>query len=67
MKRQWQVKRTVKESLDAQRRWDRAYLLILEITRSIEPGQEQPKAEVEHASSNICAGIDPTANPSANH
>ncbi len=67
MKHQWQVKRTVKESPDGQKRWDRAYLLVLAITRSIEPGQEQPKAEVNHASSDLCPGIDPTASPSANH
>jgi len=67
MKHQWQVKRTVKESPDGQKRWDRAYLLVLEITRSIETGQEQPKAEVNHASSDVCPGIDPTTGASANH
>ena len=49
MKHEWQVKRTVKESPDGQKRWDRAYLLVLELTQPIEPGQGQSKAEVNHA------------------
>ncbi len=67
MKHEWQVKRTVKESPDGQKRWDRAYLLVLELTQPIEQGQGQPKAEVNHASSDLCPGIDPTAGPNADH
>lgn len=67
MKHQWQKKRTVKESPDGQRRWNQAYLLILEITRTIEESRGQPTAEVNHASSDLCPGIDPTTGASANH
>lgn len=35
MKRQWQVQRTVKQSEDGQKRWDQAFLLILEIPQML--------------------------------
>ncbi len=65
MKRQWKIRRNVKEIPDAQSRWDRAYRLILEIAHSVEENQSQTKAEVRHASSNLCQGIHPTAGSSA--
>ncbi len=65
--RQWQVKRTVKESADGQKRWDRAYLLVLEIAQIVQQSQGTPNTEVNHASSDLCPGIDPTAGPSPNH
>ena len=67
MKRQWQKKRTVKESPDGQQRWDQAYLLILEMTRSIEQTKNQPKVEVNDASSDICQSIDPATSTNPDH
>lgn len=67
MKRQWQVKRTVKETEDGQKRWDRAYLLVLEIARSVEQSQETPSLEVSHASSDLCPRIDPKTSTSPDH
>lgn len=66
MQRQWRVQRTIQEYEDGQKRWDRAYLLVLEIARSIEESQEKPIMEVNHASSNLCPGIDPTSGNSSN-
>lgn len=65
--RQWRVKRTVKETEDGQKRWDRAYLLLLEIAQAIQQSQETPNAEVNHANSDLCPGFDPTAGPSPDH
>jgi hypothetical protein len=44
MKRQWKIHREVQEYPNGQDRWDRAYLLILEIARNseIDPGQPKP-------------------------
>ena len=67
MKRQWQIKRTVKELEAGQKRWDRAYLLLLEIARSAEQNQAAQETEANHASSDLCARIDPTPGPSADH
>jgi sulfur transfer protein SufE len=67
MKHQWQIQRTVKESVDGQKRWDQAYRLLLTISQSVEQHQEKPAVEVNHASSNVCPRIDPTPGTSANH
>jgi hypothetical protein len=67
MKHQWQIQRTVKEISEAQKRWDRAYILILEITQSVEQSQTKPIMEMNHASSDVCPRIDPTPGTSANH
>jgi hypothetical protein len=66
MKHQWQIQRTVKEISVGQKRWDRAYLLILEITQSVEQSQTKPAVEVNHASSDLCPGIDPAPVSSPN-
>ncbi len=65
--RQWQVKRTEKASADGQKRWDRAYLLVLAIAQAVQQSQETPNAEVNHASSDLCPGINPTAGASPDH
>lgn len=67
MKRQWKIQRKVQEHPDGQSRWDRAYLLVLEIARSIEVDQMQTSLEVQHASSDLCESVDPTPSTSANH
>jgi hypothetical protein len=66
MKRQWQVHRTVKQSEDGQKRWDRVFLLILEIPQKVESNQAETKEEVNHASSDLCPGIDPESGARSN-
>ena len=66
MKRQWKIHRDVKEYPDGQSRWDRAYLLVLEIARSVEAHQMLTSLEVQRASSDLCEGIDPTPSTSSN-
>jgi len=63
MKHQWKIQREVKEYPDGQKRWDLAYLLILEIARSAEEKQQTVILEVSHASSNLCEGLDPASSP----
>ena len=70
MKRQWQVQRQVVVIPDGQRRWDRAYQLLMEWTT---PGLSPPPAtadgerirEVRHASSDLRAGLDAAAGADA--
>jgi hypothetical protein len=57
----------VKECADGQKRWDRAYLLVLEIAQSVEQRQEKPVVEVNHANSDLCPSIDPAPDASPNH
>ena len=68
-KKSWKIARTVQERQDGQKRWDRAYLLVLEIAQSASPSitQEAAQMEVDHASSNLCPGINPTSGPDPNH
>ncbi len=65
MKRQWKLRRQVVEYPDGQRQWDRAYLLLLEIAHSVEANQTQTSPEVQHASSDLCAGVDSAPGTSA--
>ena len=66
MKRQWKIYRELQECPNGQSRWDRAYLLALEIAHSVEVSQMQPILEVQHASSDLCTGLDPAPSPSPN-
>jgi hypothetical protein len=78
MRHQWRLCRTLQEHRDGQRRWDRAYQLLLEWAQTpapvpAEPGQNpllplpQPVTknclEVTHARRDLCPRVDPTANP----
>ena len=67
MKRQWKIRREVQEYPNGQDRWDRAYLLILEIAHSVDANPGQPSLEVSHASSDLCAGIDTTSSIGSDH
>ena len=58
MKRQRKIERTFKETPDGERRWERAYRLLLEIAQATDPQQTTQGAEECHASSNLCPGID---------
>ncbi len=66
MKRQWNIHREVQEYSDGQSRWDRAYLLVLEIAQSVEAIPIQTSLEVQHANSDLCAGLDTAPSPSSN-
>ena len=65
MKRQWKIKRTGKEYPDGEKRWSRAYQLLLEIGGSIEQQPIEKEPEENHASSNLCQSINvqPGAEP----
>ena len=65
MKRQWNIHRQVVGYPDGQRRWDRAYLLLLEIAHSVEANQTGTSPEVQHASSDLCASVDSASGTSA--
>ena len=82
MRHQWRLCRTLQEHRDGQRRWDRAYQLLLQWapapdTPASEPGQ-RPRLvlpqlmanntlEITHAGSNLCPRLDPAANPDPDH
>lgn len=82
MRHQWRLCRTFQEHRDGQRRWDRAYQLLLQWAQAPEgpppePGQRpclalhDPVAthslEVTHGSSDLCPGLNPAANPDPDH
>ena len=65
MKRQWEVRRQVQPVMDAARRWDRAYMLILgwsalgsrpTLTEASAPSP--PAQEVIHEDGGVCARLD---------
>ncbi len=63
MRRTWQVRRTWKQEPDGQRRWDRAYRLLLEWAVATHPPQEEP----DHASGLLRTGIDRPATTGTDH
>jgi hypothetical protein len=60
MKHQWTICRQVQEHLGGQRRWDRAYQLILEIAESLDHNPIKSPLEVDHASSHLRPSINST-------
>jgi hypothetical protein len=74
MKRQqWTVRRRTVGHAAAQRRWDRAYQLLLQ-TGAAPPGTPALPAalwdaaeESRHASSRLCSGLEPAPGPGADH
>jgi hypothetical protein len=81
MRHQWRLRRTFQEHQDGQRRWDRAYQLLLEWGQApdaprLDPSQRPSIAhhqlittpvEVPYACSDLCSGLDPAPNPDAAH
>lgn len=65
MKRQWKLCRRVKEYPGGQKRWEKAYLLLMEIGHSSEANQTRTSPEVQYANSDLCAGVDPAPGISA--
>ena len=63
MKRQWRVRRELLATPDGHQRWDRAYQYLLgwtspDVADPMTAASERQTAEVEHASSNLRAGVD---------
>jgi hypothetical protein len=81
MRHQWRLCRTFQEHQDGQRRWDRAYQLLLQWAQApdappAEPSQRpsialsQPLTQIleaTHARSDLCPGLDPAASTDADH
>ena len=68
MKHQWKIYREVQECPNGQNRWDRAYLLVMEIARDVEIKQTRMTSlEVQHASSDLCPCLDTAPSASSNH
>jgi hypothetical protein len=70
MKRKWQVHRSVVERSDGQRRWDRAYQLLLrwamEPSGAPLPGGASSQ-ENEHEDRVVCPSLDALSNAKSNH
>ena len=66
MKKQWKIHREVQEYPNGQSRWDRAYLFVMEIARTVEVMKIQTSLEVQHASSDLCTSFDPAPSPNPN-
>lgn len=62
MKRQWKIKRTEKEYPDGEKRWSRAYQLLLEIAQSTEVQPTEKETEERHASSNLRQSVNTESN-----
>lgn len=73
-KRSWRIRRDSVSSPDAQRRWDRAYQLLIEWNRAA-PQEQEPDRGVREAmpqeeydeSGNLCARVYTTAGTNTNH
>ncbi len=70
---QWVVRRQPVGHPTAQRRWDRAYQLLLQATAAPPGLPAFPAAprdaaeESRHASSRLCPGLEPAPSPGADH
>jgi hypothetical protein len=74
MKRQqWMVRRQPVGHPTAQRRWDRAYQLLLQATvapaslSALPPAPRDAAEESHHAGGRICSGFEPASGPGADH
>jgi hypothetical protein len=65
MRRTWQVRRSWTEDLDGQRRWDRAYQLLLRWT--VAARQPPTEEEGNDASGILRAGVDGATAARADH
>lgn len=71
MKRKWQVRRSVVERSDGQRRWDIAYQLLVRWAMEEPTGDplpdSTPSQENEHEDRPVCPSIDVLSNAKSNH
>jgi hypothetical protein len=71
-KRHWQIRRQFQPTADGARRWDQVYQYLLHWTTPTEPSTVPApsltrQAEVTHEHSDLCPGIDRTADAGPNH
>ena len=72
VKHAWRVRRELQGSPDGQRRWDRAYQLLLEWTAtdgqlpSVAQGEVEAQ-EGKHESGDLRAGVNPAPGTAADH
>jgi len=70
MKKEWQVRRTVVEYSDGQRRWDYTYQFLLRWMMEQSMGQQPmglPSQENDHEDRPLYASIDQPANAKSKH
>jgi hypothetical protein len=72
MKHQWRVRRQTTPYADGQRRWDRAYQLLLQwatTSTGLAPADARATGdqEVRDACGRVCPGLDHDPSPSTDH
>ena len=72
MKRKWEVRRSLDQRTDGQRRWDIAYQRLLQWTQAVAAGPDQGPApittqEVNDESRHLCPCLDPTPTTEPDH
>ena len=65
MNRTWHVHRDVAPHPDGQRRWDRAYQLLLQWAEQVSAQVSNTPQEDHHANRPVCPGFDSAATPDA--
>lgn len=69
MKKRWRIQRSLLATPDGQQRWDRAYQALLGWAEQAMVVSvvtcDQGTTEAQHASSGLCARVDPATGPSA--
>jgi hypothetical protein len=72
MKRQWTIKRQLKEIPDGQKRWNQAYQILLKAESPNEkeavgtvPAIPQARENLDE-NSTLCSGFNPSASPGSN-
>ena len=65
MKPQRTIKRTTQEYLDGEKRWQRAYQILMEISQAVHETQVKSNPEECHESCDLCESIHTTASTSA--
>jgi hypothetical protein len=72
VKRKWDVRRSLIQRADAQRRWDIVYQRLVQWTQEGTVEQDQSTApmitqEIENESRHLCPRLDATATPKPNN
>ena len=70
VKHEWRVQRELTESLDGQRRWDRAYQLLLEWAATDDRSPSSVLSETQegnHESRDLRAGVNPAPGATTDH
>lgn len=67
MKQQRTIKRTTKEYVDGEKRWHRAYQILMEISQTASESQNKNNPEKYHENSDLCESIYTTASTRSDH